>query len=436
MKHKFTFFLLILCLLFFYNSFAQQDSIPKLKSGKKIFGGAIIKISDTLWYRVYNPEQGYFQKANFDKSDPRFMIANENLTFKFGIGGDVKVVMFTDFAGTIDNNDFVTSLIPIPTNNYRRFKVFANYSRLNIKVVGKIKNNPIVSFIEGSFGGTNNAFKLRHAYVSFLGLTIGQTWSTFMDLQASPFTIDGEGPSNQIGQRHPLLRYTYYHKDKFQFAFAAEMPEISMVEISDEPHQIYKQNQHVPDLITHFKFQGKFGHIQLGAILRIMNYGDSTVAKKSVFMPGGGLALSGTFNLWKNATLHYQIDGGKGIASYIQDLAYLDCDLLPSLNRDNKMNTAWMYGGFIALQQFWTKKLQSNIMYGITRLEAPKNNNLLFGVYAPWYYKYGHYFAVNTFWNFFDFATLGIEYVWGERVNLDGAKGYANRFNLLFQYHF
>ena len=395
-----------------------------------------MKVSDTVWYRMYNPEQGYFQKANYDKGDPRFMIANEDQTFKFGIGGNVKLVAFTDFAGTIPSYDFVTSLIPIPTDNYGQFDLYANYSRLNVKVVGRIKNNPIVAFIEGNFNGTNNAFKLRHAYVSFLGLTVGQTWSTFMDLQAAPATIDGEGPGNQIALRHPMIRYTYYYKKKFQAAFAVEMSQLLMDENAVSPFQIYMQRQHIPDFIAHFKYEGKFGHVQLGALLGMINYGDSAQPKKSVYIPGGGLSLSGTFHLWKDAKLYYQTDGGRGMGSYIQDLSVFGCELVPVHASDKKVNTVWMYGGYLALQQYWTKKLHSNIVYGITRLETPKGDREFYETHAPWYYKQGQYLAVNTFWNFYDFATAGIELVWGEKRNLNGDKGHAHRVNLFLQYDF
>jgi len=435
MNQKFSFITFIFCVVVCANCLAQQDSLFRTEKEKKILGGTIIKVSDTLWYRIYNPERGYFQKANFDKSDPRFMVANENQTFKFGIGGTVNLVAFTDFAGTIPSNDFVTSLIPIPTDNYGQFDLYANYSRLNVKVIGRIKQHTIVSFIEGGFSGAGNAFKLRHAYVSFLGLTVGQTWSTFMDLKASPPTIDGEGPNNQIALRHPMIRYTYYYKNKLQVAFAVEMSQLLMNADAVSRFGVYPQKQRIPDFIAHIKYQDKFGHIQLGALLSMINYGDSTQNKKSLYITGGGVSLSGTFNLWKEAKLYYQVDGGRGIATYIQDLSLFNYELLPDF-KSKKINTVWMYGGYLALQQYWTKKIHSNVIYGITKLETPKGNEAFYEQYVPWYYKYGQYFAVNTFWNFYDFANVGIEFLWGERCNLSHVKGHAHRVNLLLQYDF
>jgi len=436
MNMKSYFLTLIFCLLIYVDGVAQQE-ISKSKNEKKVLGGTLIKVSDSVWYRIYNPEQGYFQKANFDKSNPRFMIANEDRTFKFGIGGLVRLVAFFDFKGSIPGNEFVTSLIPIPNTNSGQFDLYANYSRINVKVVGRIKEHPIVSFIEGSFNGPSNSFRLRHAYVSFVGITVGQTWSTFMDLQAAPTTIDGEGPGNQIALRHPMVRYTYYYKDKLQAAFAVEMSQLQMDEEGVSPYNVYMQRQHVPDFIAHIKYAGKFGHIQLGALLGIINYGDSsTHINQTVYTIGGGLSLSGTFNLWKEAKLYYQFDGGKGIGTYIQDLSLFNYELVPHFTDHTKVGTVWMYGGYAALQQYWTKKVHSNVVFGITRLETPKGDKEEYAARMPWYYKYGQYLAVNTFWNFYDFANVGIEYVWGEKCDLSGAKGHANRINLLLQYDF
>jgi hypothetical protein len=233
-----------------------------------------------------------------------------------------------------------------------------------------------------------------------------------------------------------MVRYTYYYKDKLELAVAAEMPELLMRNISASSFNVYAQYQRIPDFVMHIKYQRKFGHVQAGALLSIMNYGDSTQTKKSVFESGFGVSLSGTFNLWKNATLYYQFDGGKGIGSYVQDLSVMNCDLLPTFFGSKKMTTVWMYGGYVAFQQYWNNKIHSNLIYGRTRLQTPVGGKDFFTQYLPWYYKYGQYFAINTLWNFFDYATVGIEYLWGERVNLNGIKGLANRVNLLLQYDF
>jgi hypothetical protein len=46
------------------------------------------------------------------------------------------------------------------------------------------------------------------------------------------------------------------------------------------------------------------------------------------------------------------------------------------------------------------------------------------------------YFAASLWFIPFRNMSLGVEYLWGERTNLDGERGKANRFNGLAQYNF
>ncbi len=432
MKKIILFWLLYLCSASFL--LAQQDTLI-LKKEKKLAGGAlIIKGSDSLFVRPYNPVEGYFQKANHDVGDPRFMLASEDNSFKFGIGGYVKVIGFADFGGAIDCNDFIVSMIPTPTQKDGQFKLFANSSRINFKVVHQ-KKRTIVGFIEADFaGGSDGHFKLRHAYISFAGFTIGQTWSTFMDLEASPCTIDGEGPNNQVMLRQPMIRYTLY-KPKFQFAVAAELPTSNLLDFGTPSIKVYPQKQRVPDFITHFKFKWNKGHVQIGGVLRVINYGDSASQKNTNFIPSGGISINSKVEMWKGASFYCQVNAGMGISKYIQDLSIINYDMFPNKKNGN-MDLLNMAGGYASIQQFWHQKVHSNIIYGITFLDIPGVYDDLEKQKIQHIYKYSHYFAINTLWNVYDFGTLGIEYLFGQRVNNNNEKGSVNRVNLLIQYNF
>ncbi len=95
-----------------------------------------------------------------------------------------------------------------------------------------------------------------------------------------------------------------------------------------------------------------------------------------------------------------------------------------------------MYGGYAAVQQYWHPRIHSNLVYGITVITLPYEYNMETVEVLAHFYKYAQYFAANTFWNVYDFATVGVEYLYGQRVNTDGEKGNANRINFLMQYKF
>lgn len=63
----------------------------------------------------------------------------------------------------------------------------------NTRALGRV-----VVFMDADFrGGAEGSYtpRLRSAYVSFLGFTLGRDVTTFCDLSAAPTTIDFQGPN-------------------------------------------------------------------------------------------------------------------------------------------------------------------------------------------------------------------------------------------------
>jgi hypothetical protein len=389
---------------------------------------------DSIIQRYYNPERGFFQKAGFDKDNPRFMIENEDGSFKFGVGGFVNVLSQLDYGG-IQSIDFITSQIQIPTNREPRFLMSPYSTRFNFKVVGQdVNKRNVVAFIEAGYNGTG--ISLRHAYISYAGFTIGQTWSAFMDLEAGITTVDGEGPNNQISARSPMFRYSYY-SGKWDFTIAAEIGD-QLYEFAEQKHGFFSQNQLIPNIPMHIKYKDKWGHIQLGTVFKTMNYGDSAT-NKTVYVHGTGAALSGTFHLWKGGRAFYQFVGGRGIGNYINDLSAFNYDLIPAFDKfgNVSMATLEMYGGYLGLQHFWSPVLSSNAVYGVTYMKPPTLPTRPREVFTYGnLYHSAHYFATNLFWDFIPYGRIGLEYVFGQKTNLEKKSGINHRINLSVRYNF
>lgn len=419
----------IYILLLFYLSTGELISQSvRHRDSVRTLGGLIIKTRQKELWNVYDPERGFFQKAFTDKGDPRFMIANEDESFKFGIGGFVNVIPLLDFNGMVENRDFVTSEIPVPNRAKGQFALGAESSRVNFKAVGKTKHGDIIAFLETDFRGASNTLRIRHAYISYFGFTVGQTWSTFMDLEAGPPTIDMEGPNTQINLRQPMIRYSYFLRNRWSFSLAMEMNTTLQNDYSG--FGIREEYQRFPDFPLQIRYKDRFGHLQLAAILRVMNYYDDTLSFKSISQTGFGIALSGKVNLGSRNFLFFQSVYGQGIARYIQDLSFTRLDLVPDLNRPGRLRTFPMYGGYIALRHNWTQSLYSGLIYSFTILDPPKEYEF------PGLFAHTHYFAVNLFWDFIPYGTMGIEYLFGQRVNQNGQSASANRIDLMFRYGF
>lgn len=118
----------------------------------------------------------------------------------------------------VDNIDFVTYDIPVPGNYATRQKLTmdASTSRLFVKAIANTRRlGRVVVYIDGDFrGGAVNSCtpRLRSAYVSFLGLTLGRDVTTFCDLAAEYLygsrrnMSDAENHANRV---NVMLQYAF-----------------------------------------------------------------------------------------------------------------------------------------------------------------------------------------------------------------------------------
>lgn len=105
------------------------------------------------------------------------------------------------------------------------------YGLLMAKVEGDFNNDPRTgnSAVYGSLANiytqqaTNSYdFRLRHAYFQLGSWLVGQTWSTFMDIDNTPETVDFNGPIGSTFVRQPQIRYTYTTPQYGKFIGAIE----------------------------------------------------------------------------------------------------------------------------------------------------------------------------------------------------------------------
>ena len=87
---------------------------------------------------------------------------------------------------------------------------------------------PFATKVEADFyaygTGNRNRLRLRHAYGEYANVLVGQTWSTFMDLDDLPETVDFNGPPGATFRRPVQVRYTYNNPMFAKFQFALENP--------------------------------------------------------------------------------------------------------------------------------------------------------------------------------------------------------------------
>jgi len=388
----------------------------------------LLKAQDTI--TEITIKRIYISKHPQDPEYPQFIIYSKKENLQLGFGGYAKLTMAFDFNGLVGSYDFITFNIPVEDQYLaaKRLYLDAHQSRIYGEVLGHVKGKLWRIYIEVDFYSEHYYPRLRHAYGQIGGFLFGQTWSTLMDLDAMPNTIDFEGPNSAVALRVPMLRYSHKSKSIFSFMAALEIPEVSMSYPYGDSVPDY---QYVPDMISNFRIGEKTWHVQMGVVFRTMSYKDD-YSNNNKYVYGFGGVISSSLKLSKSSRFMFQVVFGKGIAKYIQDISGVGYDASRIWDKyDRDLHAIPCWGSYFAFEQYWYPRIYSTFVYSYTHV----NNNDRLGPGEP-YYKAGHYFCGNLFWDIFPSFSIAIEYNWGQRINEGDNCGWANRINAMAQFNF
>jgi DcaP outer membrane protein len=375
-----------------------------------------------------------------------YLVPGTDTSFRFR--GFVRITGLYDFDPIGSKDDFVTNTIPVPQQSGQNNNFSARYSRLGLDTwtPTSIFEWNVHTFIEGDFfngpsqavGGGGNPFRLRFAFVDFGYFRVGQQNTVFMDGNAFPMTVDFAGPRGLANQRRPSLRATIPLDDQLYWAIGIEQP------FSDITTNGLGTNvQEMPDFATHLRYETDFGHVQLSGIARSIGYqpteGDLTQRL------GWGLSASTVFHPWALLTdndpvrkdnptgldrsrILLQYTFGWGIGRYIQDTAGqgLDGQVDPATGG---FKTLYAAGWSASYEHWFSEMWLTNLTYSAVQVGSN-------GDQPGTTYEGAKYLAASLWYVPIRNMSIGIEYVWGQRDNLDELSGRANRINALFQYNF
>ncbi len=383
--------------------------------------------SGSLMAILYDSSDLHFSEP----SAPRFLFLDRQGKVALGIGGYVKGTLQYDFGGSIDDGaSFVTYDIPVPQNPAQRNQFYgnANHSTIFLQLVGKSKHFGYYQmYVQTNFSGDGNSgygLKLKQAYLSVGYVTAGLANSTFVDGSVGTPTIDDQGPAGEISRKNVLLRYAPRFNDHFSGAIGVEMPSVSYTVNTD----VEKINPRVPDIPLYVQYQwdGGKSHIRLSGLFRDMSYRDIKSGRNH-FKPGWAAQLSG-----KTAagplTFFYQGAYGRGYGAYLNDLGGNGFDLVYSTT-EGKMEAPRTANFELGMRYNAMSRLFFAASYSQARL---------FGVshLGPDTYRYGQYISVSGFFDIVPDLRVGLEYLHGDRANVDRTHGRANRITGLLQFSF
>lgn len=371
--------------------------------------------------REYTEEIGFFQKANRDIGDPRFMFADEGGNYDFGVGGKVSISGYFGFSGAAEDVKFNPSCIAVPTDNTYSFGTKAFGSYVHFKARAKLGKEKMIAYfrIGGSVG---DGISIKQAYISYHGFSVGKIPSYFMDIRVGSMTT-GIGPDTPVDNTHTLFGYIRRFNPHWSAAIALEKAEFDLDQY-DYADEIRTDYQPMPDIAGHVKYKWDKGHVQVGYLYRRLSYWSIKEKPKtdaegwSGRMNGFGVSVSGNYNPSDKLKFSIQYVTGVGIADYVSNLAdlHINAGLYEKVNDYRTMKTIPVSDGFISAQYNWSKDWSATLMTGYSRQmgrkEVQSYNSL----------KYSAYALGNVFYYMKDFGYAGLEYIYAhKKIGYPGA---------------
>jgi hypothetical protein len=377
--------------------------------------------------------------------------------------GFVRLDGIYDFDPIASTDSFVTATIPVPQGEGQNTVLTPRYTRLGFDTSTELSfsdwdvNTRIeMDFFNGNTSGVFGSFpiRLRFAWVEYGPLLVGQAASVFMDYDVFPNVLDYQGPNGMILMRQPLARLKFpVLGESNTMSLGVEQPysDIQWEEaggfvvnpgtgIITNP-TADRNEQEMPDFTGNLRHDGDFGHVQLAGIVRRLSFIDEGVAEYNE--TGHGVNLTGTWHPYAWITgvspkdrcagpcaksrFIGQYAEGTGINRYFQDPNGLGLDAVftPATGFQTIDSDGW----FVAYEHWWASNWASVLSYGEMNVDVP---DFMPGAT----YNHGEYASANLIWLPFERMGVGLEFLYGERENLDNQAGQAHRIQTALQYRF
>ncbi len=353
-------------------------------------------------------------------------IKGTGLTLKFG--GFAKVDFIQDIDPIGNEDQFKVNSIPIEGTSAAAIggqnHLSARQTRFSLDVRGDTSDGMVHGYFEGDFFGSGNSFRMRHGYGEWKGLLGGQTWSTFQDITARPFTLDYEGPDSEFFVRQPQVRYTGHPSEKVEWSIAAESADSDLTTPSSATGG--GRNQ-MPDFPARVRIKpNKGAHIQIAAMVRQLRYVSGDGMMKASTM-GYGFNVAGKATVAGKDAIMGHAGYGSGVTRYIEAFSGTGSDGV--LTADGEITALNAWAATLGYSHQWNDHWSSTLAGGRAQIDndASQSGGAI---------KAATSVHMNLVCKPNRLLALGGELMWGERENANGDKGDAMRVQLSAQFKF
>lgn len=310
--------------------------------------------------------------------------------------------------------------VPLAGNNESsdRLKATLAATRLGLDFKTSTSDQDISAKIEVDFLGTNDALRIRHAYMNYGNWLVGQTWSNFAVPDYMPETIDALAYVGGAVKRTPQVRYNH------------KLSQITNLVLAAEDSKDESSNLRLPALTARLNHQFN-ERLLLSA--RAMATEKKTDADTET---AWGIGLGTKFDVTDKTMIKADYYHVKGDSSFV---SWSNSGFLTNANKEIIATNAFDSITIGITQQF-NPQFRGTLGYGYMKADQndayinalPDKTKANKDLWQAW---------ANVFYSPIKPISLGLEYVYGEREAFGPAPngsqtGTDNRVNAVAMYNF
>jgi hypothetical protein len=255
-------------------------------------------------------------------------------------------------------------------------------------------------------------------------LTVGKTYTTFMDDTAWPSTLDYNGPSGAVFVRQFVLRGGVPLGRALRFEAALEDPQAD--ESAGGPNFSVSASAERPDAVARLRYEGERLHAQLAGVSRAVTYSAqlASLASARRKITGTGMAASIAVQIGDAGRLLAQWNQGEGIGRYYNDGL---SDIGAVYDAGGTLEPLKLSGAYLYYEHKWAERWTTTA--GMSELRAKSE-----GRRPVADLKRVEYASANLVHRLRTNLVLGAEALWGRAERMDGSEADDGRLQLTARY--